>query len=387
MKTDIYNLHYKHNKTDILKLIYTNCSQIGTLNICLPSERINTNLGIYDKLVLYTPNEENILNYNRITNSSEKLTEIIFNFLQDFKQYNTKDVLTNTTGDSTLICENNKKFLFKKNISSTGKGIYILEQCNPEDDLRKKSREISDNLLRYEGIKGIDTTIESFKEQLLNDYFFLQSFYETPFKYLSKISGVDKMINIRCKLRFFWSPIVIKYNDNLYNGCVIYNIPDIEFHHTLKLISNSSDTIDDKISADIKGKINDFILSKTGQHNLSNLSKLFTKLIDDKYKTITEQDTNKNYVLSKINGADFMPLGNDNYIDSLAFLENNTGPVLLGTTDYSSTYLDCHINNLCTIVNDMKNPLSSMRTILLEKNEFELNQLTYNHYIYITKVI
>lgn len=381
LKTDIYNKKYKRAKTDILKLIYTDCLIEGNLKICLPEERRNTNLGVYDKLVLYQPNDLRISEHNKIINPQTKLTRIIFNFLEDFKKYNTVNNLIKI-GDDTYTpvakCENNKKFLLKKNISSTGQAIHILEQCKKSEDLLSMATQIANSLITYENMKETDINTEEFLDELLKDYFFVQSFYETPFKFLHNVDGQDVMLNIRCKLRFHWSPIVIKCNNKIHYGCVIYKIPNIEAHYTTKLISNQPDPIAPEIFQKIKDSIDKFISSSKGEDNLKKLSILFTNFIDNKYLTITDADFNKNYLLSKINGADIMLLGNDNHIDEFAFLENNTGGVILGNEPYISTYLDNYLNILDVLSHEFKEKIINMTN----------GTWTYNgphgeHYIYL----
>jgi hypothetical protein len=345
-------------------------------------EIINALLGVYDKLILYKPNTAHIEEYNKLSNAKDKLIYLIFNFLKDFKKYNTtNDILSDNTVPER--CENNKKFLLKKNISSTGQGIHILEQCATDDELDIKATQIAESLLAYETIKQTDMTTTKFFEELYNDYFFVQSFYETPFNFpLTNIdTGLVVKMNIRCKLRFHWSPIVIKNNDKIYCGCIIYTIPNIELHYPNKVISNIQDPIPEQVRKKIEDIITAFILSQKGEKNLKELAILFTKFIDDKYTTVEEEYNHKNYLLSKINGADIMLLGNDNHIDEFAFLENNTGGVILGGNPYVSTYLNNHLNVLCGLRNEiLKTDNAIVKKI---ENGEDWVYKSNDHYIYL----
>ena len=98
---------------------------------------------------------------------------------------------------------------------------------------------------------------------------------------------------------------------------------------------------------------------------------------------ITEKDINKNYLLSKINGADIMLLGNDNKIDDFAFLENNTGGVILGGNPYVSTYLDTHIKVLCGMHKEIIKTDSYVIQELTSTGQFFFNDVKTNHYIYL----
>lgn len=329
------------NKINLLRLFYTKCiknSDYPLISVCTNDKKIQVgSKKLNDEIILFSP-------------SRAPLKHQIMQFINSIKN-------KEKTDDG--ICKNNDRYLFKKAESSVGFGITELKHCDVTQNeigvtIPIKTNEIvnfyeiNDNkqnpIYTDITIDQIPVVIDSETNHVTRQ-FYAQSFYESPFNY--KIDEIDTVI--RCKLRFQWSPLLIKIpNGQIYKGFMLYNVPNFEFYSKNVLISNNPDIDDSDLKYvetidDIRRNFSIFYNSAVGNKKLLDI---FNSMIDtiDEDRLFRIISSYRYCSISHINGADIMMLGHENNINDFALLENNTPGVILGTQTekriITSTFID-----------------------------------------------
>ncbi len=372
-KIDFLKLFYETNETKYNISLYSSKKQPKRVSFYPSSD-----FGVKDSFFIFNPSAEIIKEIEDVTGDLLFLNDLypkIYNGTERdiandpiLKKVTTEAIRLNRFIDNFNkiftkegVCTFNKGYLLKLNNSSTGIGITTLSHC---DDKEKRLRSIAEYLINKvyrlrDDIKQNKIKIKSTNEKNLNNEnnnFFIQTLYESPFNIFESEGTLSH--RVRCKLRFFWSPIiymnVYESNTSKFYGSMIYMEPDFEFYLANREISNYRDQAPNISVANkdfIKREFVRYINTEQGKTLMYEYSKILSNTID---KTFFNMD--KIMCLFMINGLDAMMIGRNNTITGISILESNSGPVFISDDTIAPTrmyhsYVDT-VHKVCTLIKE-----------------------------------
>jgi hypothetical protein len=238
-------------------------------------------------------------------------------------------------------------FLLKQNDSSTGRGIKKLSHLRSDDAIMEF---VKDYLLNKVYVDKDPVKIMNINKKNLSHgkyNFFIQTLYESPFELFEKVGGTTH--RVRCKLRFYWSPILINYEDTSKGidnkkliGAMIYKIPNFEYYLDNTDISNEgykNNGVSDYNKRQIEYFFNKYIKSKEGKKMIKKYATILSRLIPRGQVDLAK----RNQFLFAMNAIDVMMTGQENRVTGLSILETNPSPVFLGDPDFVSGLIQNYV--------------------------------------------